>query len=459
MATTKQRHADLSSLLEALEDEPLGPDDARYFPFHEAPGDPRGDDAVLRIQTCIKAKGSRSSCQLFSGFRGSGKSSEMRRLQANLEAMGYRVLRIEGGKYINLHQPLEVTDLLLSVAAGVAHSLGESGRRADFVTDSFVKRIVHFLQNTNVSPTQLGLDATMEAGGAKFSLAKLVFNLSTNPSFKIQVQEVLRGRLDEFQKQFGVFMMEARDVLGTPEGRCPVIIIDDLEKIRGSGPDQDIVMRRMEQIFANFDEMLNIKDWHSIWTIPPYIQLLNSGIGTAQYDGVEVLPMVRIWDYSSQRTPDVQGIEAMRRCVRKRGEYVKRTEQKRNIIDSLFLNEGSLDSIILASSGRLRDLLALLRSCVLRAFEQKDPNSPLAENMVARIIQAHNENYRRAILTMDIAWLRKVAESRRLQSETEAQVVRAAKLLDTACVLTYRNGHEWFDVNAAIRSMVEGPEG
>jgi len=444
MATGKDgRRTELSDLLDALEDEPIGPDDSRYFAFHEAPGAPRGDDAVRRLFTGIVARRKGATSQIFSGFRGAGKSTELRRLRKNLEDAGYRVILAEGAKYINLHQPLEITDLLLSIAAAVASSL-ESSKLQNPAKQTFATRVVDFFRNTNVQLSQFGVEAGVDINGAKLNLAKLVFNLSSNPSFKIQIQDVLRGRLDEFVQHFRAFMVDAREALGCgKEERCPVLIIDDLEKIRGSGPDQDIVQRRMETIFWTHHWALRIEGWHTLWTAPPYLQMLNPSVKT-HFDGMQVLPMIRLWDDTPGRDLDAQSMDAVRRCLKRRGP-----------IESLFMSDVSLDRLILSSSGRMRDLMALLRNVVMSAFEQKDPREPLSEPLIEKIIDQHAADYRKALFTEDIPWLREVARTRSIQPPNEAFVTRAAKLLDTAFVLTYKNGDEWVDVNLAIRAMVE----
>lgn len=115
-ATIKARQKQLAELNSALEERPLQPDDKRYYRFHEAPGNPRGLDPIKTLHSAIKmadlATFGSTSCQVFSGFRGSGKSTELRRLKSELERAGTLVILVEGGSFINLYLPLETSDLL-----------------------------------------------------------------------------------------------------------------------------------------------------------------------------------------------------------------------------------------------------------------------------------------------------------------------------------------------------------
>jgi AAA ATPase domain len=251
------RRAQLSDLLDAFEDEPIEPTDPRYFKFHKAAGEPRGEDSVRRLRTGIVAARKRATCQLFSGFRGSGKSTELRRLSKDLDGQGYRVVLVEGERYINGNQPLEPTDLLVSVAAAVAQAV-EDGSAPNPARESLLTRISGFFSNTNVNLAQVGAGATLDAGGAKLDLAKLTFNLRTNPSFKAQVQDALRGRVDVFVEQFHDFMRQAKRAFGQDEADRPVLIVDDLEKVRGSGPDQDLIQQSVEHVFWRFHWALRI---------------------------------------------------------------------------------------------------------------------------------------------------------------------------------------------------------
>lgn len=216
-----------------------------------------------------------------------------------------------------------------------------------------------------------------DAGGVKVNVAQLKLQLSRNPAFKARIQGALRGRLPELLQQFSQFMAGAKALLAPKlGGRSPVIIVDDLEKIRGTGADQDIVQTSMEQVFAQFDRALHVDGWHAIWTAPPYLQLMNATLENL-FDGCFVLPMVRLWERDAGRSKDEDGFQATRRCMRKRGN-----------VDSLFLSDALFDELIWASSGHLRDLLRLLQDAVREVFKQADPAAPLNEVKVRRIVEA-----------------------------------------------------------------------
>ena len=109
----------LKSFYRQLRDRPLEPDDPMYLPLYSdsalAPADP-----VEQLTPAIEWGDGLESVQLFSGFRGTGKSTELRRLRARLQSQGqYKVVLCDMQQYINLTTEIDVSDFLLAVCRRV----------------------------------------------------------------------------------------------------------------------------------------------------------------------------------------------------------------------------------------------------------------------------------------------------------------------------------------------------
>lgn len=455
MPTLAERKQELSRLQKALT---LGPIDPAvpagkelYLPFHEQPGEPRGSDPMADLKATIELTADGSTSQLFSGFQGSGKSTELHRLALDLKDIGFPVIFIRGGEVLNLHQPLEPSDLLLSVAAAVGLHL-DAALGSNPAKHTLFERLTEFFASIRLREVELGLGVDLglaDIGKVNATLGKLKLELKENPSFKSRVQSTLRGTFHQFLDAFRRLMAEARKLLGIKkDGRSPVLIIDDLEKIAGLGMEQDVVQKGMEQIFWAFHHALKIEGWHCIWTAPPYLQLLNSAV-PHNYDGCVVLPMIRLWDNDTERTPNEHGLDAARKCLRLRGKVITGN------IDSLFMDERLLDELILISSGHLRDLVRLMQD-VVREVYKRDPSKPLNEVAVRRVIDDYVTDGQKGVYSNDLPWLRDLAERRQVVGVlSDASLIpRASKLIDTAVIMTYRNGEEWFDVSAPVRRLL-----
>lgn len=100
-----------------LVDRPLTPDDPYYEPFlKHAAGDV---DPIARLTMGISWSDT-ASVSLLSGQRGSGKSTELRRLKADLESEGCVVFLCDMRDYMNLTQPIEIGDFFISVMAALS---------------------------------------------------------------------------------------------------------------------------------------------------------------------------------------------------------------------------------------------------------------------------------------------------------------------------------------------------
>src|SRR5271169_3148049 len=108
-------------LYQGLEDRPLQPGDPLYQPVYGHPG---CEDPIQLLQDNIEFADS-ESLNLFSGFRGSGKTTELFRLQQRLEQSGYVVLYADALDYINPSAPIQISDLLIILAGAFSDTLQE----------------------------------------------------------------------------------------------------------------------------------------------------------------------------------------------------------------------------------------------------------------------------------------------------------------------------------------------
>src|SRR5262249_55738689 len=134
-----------------LTDEPLRPGSELYEPIYETFV---SEDPVSLMLTHIEFS-EIESIQMFSGFRGSGKTTELLRLQKRLEEQGHIVLYADALDYVNPSEPIEITDLLIVLAGAFGDAL-EKRLGAEIVQESFWTRLVSFVTNTEVKAKEVG---------------------------------------------------------------------------------------------------------------------------------------------------------------------------------------------------------------------------------------------------------------------------------------------------------------
>ena len=172
-------------------DQSLDPSDGRYVPLYENPALADEDPVALLADAIEWTSG---SVQLLSGYQGTGKSTELKRLKARLEQSGYLVFLCDVEDYLNLSTPIDVSDFLMVVAGMFGEAADEflkaKGCNAD---GGFWERIHDFLKQTKVEAVELS--AALGTNGASVGIKA---NLKSSPAFKQRLQEHMAGHLGAF---------------------------------------------------------------------------------------------------------------------------------------------------------------------------------------------------------------------------------------------------------------------
>lgn len=135
-----------------LEDCPLDPDDPRYQPPYDHPG---CEDPIQLLQSDIEYADS-ESLNLFPGFSGSGKTTELYRLRQRLTAIGHVVLYADALQYINPAAPIEISDLLIALAGAFGDALEEE-HQIRLKGETCWDRFRNWLATTDVELKEIGL--------------------------------------------------------------------------------------------------------------------------------------------------------------------------------------------------------------------------------------------------------------------------------------------------------------
>ena len=423
----------LKIFFQKLLDQSLDPSDERYVPLY---GDPElaDEDPVALLADAIEWTS--ESVQLLSGYRGTGKSTELKRLKARLEKSDYLVFLCDVEEHLNLSTPIDVSDFLMVVAGAFGEAADEflkaKGCNAD---GSFWERIHDFLKQTKVEAVELS--AALGTNEASFGIKA---NLKSSPAFKQRLQEHMAGHLGAFVSAVRKFIEDRVKLLRQhyPEKEI-VLLLDSIEHIRGTLANAEDVHGSVEKLFSAHSEKLHLPGIHVIYTVPPYLKIRYPNVD-ALYEpgGLIVLPAFKLFERDENRTPIPANFDAMERVVGHRGDWRRLLGNDRSLLDRLIRNSG----------GHLRDLLRLLSQVLLRAKEL-----PVPERIVdAAISQVRNTFL--PIPNVDALWLAEIADSYQVDLEELAALPSLSRFFDTHLVLCYRNGEEWYDVHPLVREHV-----
>lgn len=164
-------------------DEALDFGDPRYVPMSQRGLRGSDGDIIGEIRVAISAS-DRPAQSLISGFRGNGKTTELRRLAKDLRDDGFQVIFVDTEEYLNLSMPATVSDLWISIAAALDQYLADKAAiLAGFAR--FWERIASFMQR-EIVVTDL-----------KFRVpeaAEFKFELKDNPAFRTELNRVLSAK-------------------------------------------------------------------------------------------------------------------------------------------------------------------------------------------------------------------------------------------------------------------------
>ncbi len=409
---------------------PLEPDDPRYVRLYDEP-ELVEQDPVVRMQTAIDLSAANSGVHLLSGFRGSGKSTELRRHRHNLREAEYAVLLLDIQDVLDPSWPVDVSDFLLGVAGALGGAAVDAGLVGDAaLRDSGWKRFTNFLQSrvefTEISATVLGVG--------------LQAALHTDPTFRQRLQERSAGHLTALIQEVHAHVRELATLIREQNSVAGVVvIIDSLEQIRGTRANEETVQQAVEQLFSVHASSLRLPDVHVVYTVPPWLKYRVPNLGGGLDTTLQMLYPVKVASAGPERADFEPGISALSKLVARRAPSGG---------IELFESSDQLRKLICASGGHLRDLLLMVRELLVSAT-----SFPVDERAVARTIAQLRRDYL-PVADEDAAWLARVAETGKWAVVSDAQVPRFSKFLDTHLVLCYRNGEKWYDVQPLIRDEV-----
>lgn len=431
MALTPPIRKELGKLYNALADRVLEPGDPVYVA--QVNSRPGGADAVEEIVNEIGFREG-GGVSLFTGQRGTGKSTELRRLKRRLQdELGATVYYADLAQYLLLTKEVEISDFLVCVAGALSDEI-QAQFQASPGDIGYWDRFRAFL-GTTVQVQEL----SASLGGVEIKAA-----LKNDPVFKLRVQESARGHVTQLIEQAHAFFAESvafvRSQVQDP-GRKVVLILDSVERIRGVGAESMKVYESVRNLFLAHAEHLKIPLLHVVYTVPPYLSILAAGAGSLM-GGAAVRRLVSTHIFEDRsRAPDQEGLTVLRRVIGTRyADWEK------------LLTSEALDRLALSSGGDLRELFRLVRLCLPAVRD--DAQLPLSVAGVKPAEEAAR-NEMMPIPEVHLSWLQRITQTHDTCLKKDEDLPVLAHFLDNRLVLNYRNGSDWYDVHPLLRDAVD----
>jgi hypothetical protein len=390
--------------------EPLEAGDSVYVDCKSV----RGDEDIIGQLGYRITRANQPTCHLYTGHRGAGKSTELRRLQQHLEENNFFVVYFEADDEDIDAQDVEYVDILLACTRRLLKDLGIAN--AEPIRAWLKDRTSEF---KDLMLTEVKLDK-LEVALSVFS--KLTASVRAEPSQRAKIRSKVNPHTVTLLNALNEFINDASKKL--PDGKKKLaVIVDNLDRIPLIFGDNN--RSNHEEIFIDRAEQLRQLNCHVIYTVP--IALLYSKWANEVqtiYAGTPILPMVMVRDKSGANVGE--GIDKLKEALLRRANTAMPNGE---LGKTIFESEQAVEKLCLASGGHIRELMQMAQESINLAADL-----PIMERLVNRSISKLRETYQRTIEEFEWALLIDVNGTGNILNDNEHR-----SLLQRRCILEYKN--------------------
>ncbi|MBT9316248.1 ATP-binding protein [Leptothoe spongobia] len=391
---------------------------------------------LVKRTILLKARTNQPTCQLFTGHIGCGKSTELRRLQSDLEAQGFHVVYFESTEDLDIAD-VDITDIFLSIIRQVTESLKKVNIQ---IKPSYFQELFNEIADFLQTPVELSYENEF---ALPMGLGKLAAQTKESPKLRSRLRQYLEPRTSNILEVLN------RDVLGVATEKLKlqgkqglVVIIDNLDRIDNRSKFGG-ARTQPEYLFVDRGDQLRQLNCHVVYTIPLVLLFSNEYQAlTNRFGGgvkPHVLPMVPVLN-RDQSSHD-QGLALLRQMVMARAFPTTEPEERLEHILRIFDSQETLDRLCCVSGGHIRTLLGILYRCL----QEDDP--PISRDCLERAIREHRDGLTLGITDDEWELLHQVIQQQTVRGEEGHQT-----LLRSLFVFEYYDEQgRWFDINPALR--------
>jgi energy-coupling factor transporter ATP-binding protein EcfA2 len=284
---------------------------------------------------------------LFTGHRGCGKSTELKRIQHRWE-QDYRVIYLEADEETDINDA-DYTDLYLIVIKKVEYELRRLGHKVDprllANIEDWFKEVIKEDERSVESSISLEGEATLGAEAPFLAklMIKLLAQIKGSDTRKTTIRQTLQRDISRLKADLNLLLNDAYKKIKATYPKGFLIIFDNLDRVPPAVSDR---------LFFDYGTQLKELRCTLVYTVP--ISALYSPKGLLNtFDSPHIVPMVNIYQLDRDRCDldyNQTGLEAIADVI----------EQRVNI-EAVFETRQHLLDLTKASGGHIRQLMQLMR--------------------------------------------------------------------------------------------------
>lgn len=349
---------------------------------------------------------------LFTGHRGSGKSTELAKL-ASLLKNDFFIVNYSVKKVINLFD-VKYVDVILSLATELFKSATESKIK---INKKLVSDIFDWFNKEIIKEVTIDTKGKADISGTlNLFVTKLESKIGTESSTRTLVREKIEPRLSELLERVDLIIAEIERLTK----KRVLIIVEDLDKA-------DLASAR--EIFCGHSVSLTQPRCRIIYTFPIALRHDNDFINICHnFNEPYVLPNFRT--AHKDGSPDSQGTTELTQLILHRAAA------------SLF-SEQAIRLLVSYCGGLPRELVTLARRSCLLALQKNA--TQINEAIVELAGNRLRNDYQILLTSAQIETLKKVHQTKRVENDEPHRA-----LLHNLSLLEYRNKDVWHDVHPIV---------
>jgi len=437
------RASNLKAAFRVCDVAPLAPTDiSRYYVDLSKV---RKTEAIENINTRLDFLEPAEFCSLlFTGHRGCGKSTELKRIQQKWESE-FRVIYIEADKELDILD-VEYTDLYLVLIKKVADEL--NGLELNFDSrllnnfESWFKEITQETEQT--VERSVSIDANAEVG---------INNINPIPFIPIPFISKLLGKIlaqiKGADKQRKTIRQNLQKDLGRLKADINLLLGDAFVKLRENYREYQkgflIIFDNLDRVppnvakhlFCDYAAQLKSLECTIIYTAPISIVYSENNLSNS-FDIPNIVPMVNIYEY----TPDNDNLNHNQDGL----AAISNVIEQRVDVDAVFESRQLLTELAQASGGHIRQLMQIASQAFLTSATRG--HSKVNADDINYAIKQEQFNFERSISLDKYFALAAVCVNKDVPKDDIGRL-----MLFNLWVLEYNGKNRWNYVNPVVRQI------
>jgi hypothetical protein len=393
----------------------------------------RNTEAIESINTRLDFLEPAEFCSiLFTGHRGCGKSTELRRVQKRWE-VEYRVIYIEADAELDILDA-EYTDLYLVIIKKIADELYKLNCAFDTqLLNNFESWFKEITQETEQSVERsVRMEASTEAGFKVPFISKLL----------AKVQAHIRGA----DKQKKTIRQSLQKDIGRLQSDINLLLSDAFVKLRAKDEKYNkgflIIFDNLDRVPLNvanhlfFDYAAQLQSLHCtiIYTAPISVVYSDKNLANA-FDTPNIVPMINIYEFEQESLNLKHNQDAL--------DAVASLVERRVEIDAVFESRQELLELAKASGGHVRQLMQIASKGFITAATRG--HQKLTADDVSYAIKQEQFNSERSIPTENYADLARVCFNKDVSKDDIGRL-----MLFNLWVFEYNGKNHWNYINSVV---------